>query len=123
MATATAAPQGLGQGLGHGVGHGVGHGLGHGVAHGVVGDYHNPIPYQFQYGVSDALSGAEFGHQEAEDGHGSRQVGSSVRCLKPGLLTWLPQGSYTVHLPDSRVQHVTYTANDAEGYVAEVTSS
>ena len=26
----------------------------------------------FKYGVSDALSGAEFGHEESEDGAGSR---------------------------------------------------
>merc|ERR1711997_427305 len=76
-------------------------GVGHGVVHGHV-DYHDPIPYSFKYGVSDAHSGANFGHEESEDGGGSRV------------------GTYSVHLPDGRVQHVNYHANDAEGYVAEV---
>merc|ERR1711899_679135 len=30
-------------------------------------------------------------------------------------------GSYSVALPDGRTQHVEYTANDIEGYVATVT--
>ena len=30
------------------------------------------IGRSFKYGVSDALSGAEFGHEESEDGAGSR---------------------------------------------------
>merc|ERR1712105_523699 len=62
----------------------------------------DPIPYSFKYGVSDAHSGAELGHEESEDGGGSRV------------------GTYSVHLPDGRVQHVNYHANYAEGYVAEV---
>merc|ERR1711928_168915 len=76
-------------------------GAGHGIAHGHA-DFNDPIPYSFKYGVSDALSGAEFGHEESEDGAGSRV------------------GTYSLHLPDGRVQHVNYHANDAEGYVAEV---
>ena len=38
------------------------------------------IGRSFKYGVSDALSGAEFGHEESEDGAGSRVsvVGKSL---------------------------------------------
>merc|ERR1712055_642034 len=30
------------------------------------------------------------------------------------------QGSYSVNLPDGRIQHVNYHTNDLDGYVAEV---
>merc|ERR1719476_446127 len=124
-AAASAAPQFLG---GHGLvgGHGVvgGHGLvGHGVAHAapvavarpVVHAVAHPVtqavgfndlgevsPYSYQYGVADELSGAAFQQTETDDGTGLRD------------------GSYSVNLPDGRIQHVNYHADDANGYVAEV---
>merc|ERR1712110_1226942 len=102
-ATASAAPQLLGHGLGHGV---VGHGVGHGVAvaHAVgYNDLAEVSPYTFQYGVNDDYSGAAFQQTESDDGTGVRD------------------GSYSVNLPDGRIQHVNYHANDATGYIAEVT--
>merc|ERR1719382_249330 len=58
-------------------------------------------PYQYQYGVQDEYSGANFGASESSD---SKVV----------------TGSYTVHLPDGRIQTVKYTADHVNGYVAEV---
>ena len=40
--------------------------------------FNNWPVFSFKYGVSDALSGANFGHEESEDGGGSR-VGSAVQ--------------------------------------------
>jgi len=95
-------------GIGHGVvGHGViGHGvIGHGVVgHGVAQVYPNEIsPYTYQYNVADDYSGSNFQATESDDGNSNRQ------------------GSYTVALPDGRVQHVNYHTNDLDGYIAEVT--
>merc|ERR1712172_436457 len=131
-----------GHGLAHGVvGHGLSHGVvGHGIAHPVVHAapvahaishpvvhaapaYHAPVhaiahpvahavaevypdevsPYQYQYAVADDYSGSSFQAAETDDGTAARQ------------------GSYSVSLPDGRTQHVSYTANDIEGYVATVT--
>merc|ERR1712060_173301 len=115
-ATASAAPQLLGHGIGgHGlVGHGVGHGVAvaapvvHAVAHPVAhavgfNDLAEVSPYTYQYGVNDDYSGAAFQQTESDDGTGVRD------------------GSYSVNLPDGRIQHVNYHANDIDGYVAEVT--
>merc|ERR1719476_191002 len=125
-AAASAAPQFLGgHGLvgGHGVvgGHGlVGHDVAvaapvavarpvvHAVAHPVThavgfNDLGEVSPYSYQYGVADELSGAAFQQTETDDGTGLRD------------------GSYSVNLPDGRIQHVNYHADDANGYVAEVT--
>ena len=55
----------------------------------------------FEYGVHDDYSGANFAQSETADG---KNVA----------------GSYTVHLPDGRVQTVTYTADHYNGYVADV---
>merc|ERR1712036_131174 len=60
-----------------------------------------PKPYAFQYGVADDYSGANFNAQEAADGKAVT-------------------GSYQVHLPDGRVQTVTYTADHYNGFVADV---
>uniref|UniRef100_A0ABD2W2F5 Uncharacterized protein n=1 Tax=Trichogramma kaykai TaxID=54128 RepID=A0ABD2W2F5_9HYME len=56
----------------------------------------------FQYEVKDGASGNDYGQQESGDGNGN------VR------------GEYRVLLPDSRTQIVRYTADDANGYVADV---
>merc|ERR1739842_152601 len=93
-------------GAGHGIGHGV---LSHGIGHGVVGHavaevYPDEIsPYTYQYAVADDYSGSRFDAQETDDGTAARQ------------------GHYSVNLPDGRIQHVNYHANDIDGYVAEVT--
>merc|ERR1712088_268046 len=60
-----------------------------------------PKPYAFQYGVADDHGGANFNAQETADGKAVT-------------------GSYQVHLPDGRVQTVTYTADHYNGYVADV---
>ena len=70
--------------------------------------YSNPdlaeiSPYAFNYAVADDYSKANFNAAESDDGTGSRE------------------GSYSVALPDGRIQHVHYTTNDYEGFVAEVT--
>merc|ERR1711983_550649 len=70
--------------------------------------YSNPdlaelSPYTFNYAVADDYSKANFNAAESDDGTGARE------------------GSYSVALPDGRIQHVHYTTNDYDGYVAEVT--
>merc|ERR1711983_409450 len=70
--------------------------------------YRNPdlaelSPYTFNYAVADDYSKANFNAAESDDGTGARE------------------GSYSVALPDGRIQHVHYTTNDYDGYVAEVT--
>lgn len=59
-------------------------------------------PYAFDYGVKDQYTGANFGHSETSDG---KNV----------------QGSYSVALPDGRIQHVKYVADHYNGFQAEVT--
>merc|ERR1711892_181627 len=93
IATASAAPQLLGHGV---------------VAHGAVGGYAQPdlaevSPYSYTYAVADDYSGAAFNQAESNDGTG------------------VVQGSYSVNLPDGRIQTVNYHANDYDGYVADVT--
>ena len=60
---------------------------------------------QYTYAVADDYSGAAFNQEEQNDGNG------------------VVAGSYSVNLPDGRVQTVTYHANDYDGYVADVTYS
>merc|ERR1711997_491047 len=60
-------------------------------------------PYTFTYAVADDYSKANFNAQESSDG------ASNV------------QGSYTVALPDGRIQTVKYTSNGYDGLVADVT--
>ncbi|XP_066978955.1 cuticle protein 18.6-like [Macrobrachium rosenbergii] len=58
-------------------------------------------PYNYNYGVQDAYTGADFAHNEDSDGKNVK-------------------GSYTVQLPDGRRQTVDYIANDFSGYTANV---
>merc|ERR1712186_148220 len=80
----------------------------HAVAHAApvavhaVGDLAEVSPYTYNYGVADDYSKAAFSQTESNDGTG------------------VVEGSYSVILPDGRVQTVTYHANDVDGYVAEV---
>merc|ERR1711892_1278558 len=59
-------------------------------------------PYAYNYAVADDHSGAAFNQGETNDGNG------------------VVQGSYSVNLPDGRVQTVNYHANDCDGFVSEV---
>merc|ERR1712172_239133 len=139
---------GLAHGVaGHGLAHGV---VGHGLAHGVVGHsvahaaplvhaapvvhhaapvvhatpaYHAPVhaiahpvahavaevypaeisPYTYNYAVAADYSNSNFNAAESSDGAGNAE------------------GSYSVALPDGRIQHVNYHSDPVNGYVAEVT--
>ena len=62
-----------------------------------------PEPYTYTYGVADDYSKANFNAAETSDANG------------------VVSGSYSVALPDGRIQHVKYTADHVNGYVAEVT--
>merc|ERR1712128_358121 len=105
----------VGHGLAHGVvGHGIAHpvvhaapayrAIAHPVAHAVAEVYPDEVsPYTYQYAVADDYSGSNFQAAETDDGTAART------------------GSYSVALPDGRTQHVSYTANDIDGYVATVT--
>merc|ERR1719309_249884 len=99
LTTASAQIHGHGVGVGHGV---VGHGVGGAIGTGFHIYPDEISPYTYQYNVADDYSGSNFQAQETDDGTAARQ------------------GSYSVALPDGRIQHVNYHANDAEGYVAEV---
>ena len=101
LVASVAHPVAHGVGIGHGV---VGHAVAHPIAHAVAEVYPDEIsPYQYQYAVADDYSGSRFDAAETDDGTAARE------------------GHYSVNLPDGRIQHVNYRANDAEGYIAEVT--
>lgn len=59
------------------------------------------MPYIFGYAVTDSESSSNFDHHESSDAQ---------------VIT----GSYRVALPDGRTQIVNYTADDINGYVADV---
>merc|ERR1712215_346061 len=74
------------------------------VAHAVAEVYSDEVsPYTYQYAVADDYSNSNFNAAESDDGTGNRE------------------GSYSVALPDGRIQHVNYHTDDLNGYVAEVT--
>merc|ERR1739842_45503 len=73
------------------------------VVHAVAApDLAEPSPYTYTYAVADDYSKANFQQAESNDGTGAGT------------------GSYSVNLPDGRIQTVTYNANDITGNVATV---
>eukprot|EP00091_Calanus_sinicus_P006088 TRINITY_DN166_c0_g1_i14.p2 TRINITY_DN166_c0_g1~~TRINITY_DN166_c0_g1_i14.p2 ORF type:complete len:126 (-),score=50.82 TRINITY_DN166_c0_g1_i14:41-418(-) len=64
-----------------------------------------PQPYAYEYGVADDYSKANFKKAETQDAYGN------------------VAGSFTIALPDGRLQTTTYTADHENGFVAEVTYS
>ena len=64
-----------------------------------------PQPYAYEYGVADDYSHSNFKKTETQD------AGGNVA------------GSFTIALPDGRIQTTTYTADHTNGFVAEVTYS
>ncbi|MCL4147924.1 UNVERIFIED_CONTAM: hypothetical protein GTU68_044297, partial [Idotea baltica] len=102
---------------GHDVGHS-GHGLSgklsghevHGGQHGEVSHHEGhyggysisaPTPYKYEYGIHDPHYGSNFGHSETGDGYNVK-------------------GQYYVHLPDGRIQKVSYFT-DEWGYHPTIT--
>merc|ERR1712029_1299200 len=69
----------------------------------VADDLAEQSPYSFTYAVADDYSKSSFNAEESSDG------ASNVA------------GSYSVALPDGRIQHVKYTSNGYDGFVADVT--
>ena len=63
-------------------------------------EYDDP-KYEFAWAVKHDSSENDFGHQEARDDE-------------------FTSGSYYVHLPDGRLQKVSYTVDGDDGYLAEV---
>ena len=61
-----------------------------------------PQPYQYEYGVADQYTGAQYKAAETQDEKGT------------------VLGEYSVNLPDGRIQTVTYRADAYGGFVADV---
>ena len=78
-------------------------------AYGAPAPYHAPVeklapqPYAYEYGVADDYSKANFKKAESQDAYGN------------------VAGSFTIALPDGRIQTTTYTADHYNGFIAEVT--
>merc|ERR1712236_130499 len=62
-----------------------------------------PQPYSYEYGVADDYSKANFKKAETQDSYGN------------------VAGSFTIALPDGRIQTTKYTADHTNGFIAEVT--
>ena len=62
-----------------------------------------PQPYAYEYGVADDYSKANFKKTETQDANG------------------VVSGSFTIALPDGRIQTTKYTADHVNGFVADVT--
>merc|ERR1712128_31737 len=62
-----------------------------------------PQPYAYEYGVADDYSKVNFKKSETQDSNG------------------IVAGSFTIALPDGRIQTTTYTADHVNGFIAEVT--
>merc|ERR1712008_598655 len=62
-----------------------------------------PQPYAYEYGVADDYSKNNFKKAETQDAYGN------------------VAGSFTIALPDGRIQPTTYTADHENGFIAEVT--
>merc|ERR1711928_147203 len=61
-----------------------------------------PEPFTYEYGVADDYSGANFRKTESQDDYGN------------------VAGSYTIALPDGRIQTTSYHADNDLGFVADV---
>ena len=62
-----------------------------------------PEAFAYEYGVADDYSKANFKKTESQDSAGN------------------VAGSYTIALPDGRIQTTSYTADNYNGFVADVT--
>ena len=107
------SPAGIGSGGHHGgnlignVGHGAGGGISSGIVGGHRGSHENsydqkPDPFQFEYGVHDDKYHTEFSEHRSGDEAGNIK------------------GEYTVALPDGRIQHVSYIADNYGGTTMEI---
>merc|ERR1712106_1146592 len=72
------------------------------VAHAAPASYETEKPCSYQYGVADDYSNSNFNAAENADAAGN------------------VKGSYSVALPDGRIQTVKYTSDNYNGYVADV---
>ena len=102
LGLASAAPAGIGGISGHGnsLG-GVSGDLSGGHGHGSSYD-EKPDPFHFEYGVHDDKYHTDFSE------HRSGDEGGNIK------------GEYTVALPDGRIQHVSYVADNYGGTTMEV---
>ena len=103
LSVTDASPAGIGShGVGGGLagGHGGGNDGGHDGGHG--DSYEKPDPFHFEYGVHDDKYHTDFSEHRSGDEAGNIK------------------GEYTVALPDGRIQHVTYVADNYGGTTMQV---